>query len=253
MINQAKYRFFQIISPLFITFSSLIMIGNASCTKTADEPLPLIDSIRIGLVAHYPLNNSPKDLTGNNPDLVPVNVSIQLSGRGKNIGEYAYYFAGNSNSYVRGILNNNKAVKGAFSISFWAKETGPGAYSPRLFEFWPGNYGAGFYWFNWYQNKIKWSGPDFELPSNQVLNSKQWYHFVVTNDIYTTKVYCNGKMIARQNQPGILPPAAIQLSPYFELGRLAQRPADAFEGALSDFRIYNRSLSDNEVNFISNQ
>jgi hypothetical protein len=253
MINQAKYHFFQIISPLFVTFSSLIMIGNASCTKTADEPLPLIDSIRIGLVAHYPLNNSPKDLTGNNPDLVPVNVSSQLSGRGKNIGEYAYYFAGNSNSYVRGILNNNKAVKGALSISFWAKESGPGAFSPRLFEFWPGNYGVGFYWFNWYQNKIKWAGPDFELPSNQILNSKQWYHFVVTNDIYTTKVYCNGKMIARQNQPGILPPAAIQLSPYFELGRLAQRPADAFEGALSDFRIYNRSLSDNEVNFISNQ
>jgi hypothetical protein len=253
MINQANYRLFQFISPFIIAFSSFLMIGNSSCTKTADEPLPLIDSIRIGLVAHYPLNNTPKDLTGNNPDLVPVNVSIQLSGRGNKVDEYAYYFAGNSNSYARCILNNNKAVKGAMSISFWAKETGPGAYSPRLFEFWPGNYGVGFYWFNWYQNKIKWAGSDFELPSNQVLNSKQWYHFVVTNDIYTTKVYCNGKMIARQNQPGILPPAAIQLSSYFELGRLAQRPADAFEGAIHDFRIYNRSLSDNEVNFLSNQ
>jgi hypothetical protein len=253
MINQAKYRLIPFISPLLIAFSSLLMIGNSSCTKTADEPLPLIDSIRIGLVAHYLLNQTPNDLTGNNPDIVPVNVSIQLSGRGNNGDEYAYYFAGNANSYARCILNNSKAVKGALSISFWAKETGPGKFSPRLFEFWPGNYGVGFYWFNWYQNKIKWAGSDFELPSNQVLDSKQWYHFVVTNDIYTTKVYCNGKMIARQNQPGILPPAAIQLSSFFEIGRLAQRPADAFEGAIRDFRIYNRSLSDNEVNFLSNQ
>ena len=151
MIIQAKYRLFHSLSPFLLALSILLITGNSSCTKTADEPLPLIDSIRIGLVAHYLLDKMPNDLTGNNPDLMPVNVSIQLSGRGNNVDEYAYYFAGNSNSYARCNLNNNKAVKGALSISFWAKETGPGAYSPRLFEFWPGNYGSGFYLFNLYQ------------------------------------------------------------------------------------------------------
>jgi len=253
MTKHAQYIKHLLISTLIFALFNSLILGTSSCTKTADEPLPLSDSVKIGLVAHYPLNISPKDVTGNNPDIVPVNVSVQLSGRGNKSDEYAYYFAGNPNSYARCMLTNNKAVKGAISISFWAKETGLGAYSPRLFEFWPGNFGIGFFWFNWYQNKVKWAGSDFELPSNEVLNSKQWYHFVVTNDIYSIRIYCNGKIIARQNQLGITPPSAIQLSPYFEIGRLAQRPADAFEGAIREFRIYNRTLSDNEINFLYNQ
>ena len=253
MTKHVKYIMHHLISALIFTFLSLFILGTSSCTKTADEPLPLIDSVKIGLVAHYPLNISPRDVTGNNPDIVPVNVSVQLSGRGNKSDEYAFYFAGNPNSYARCLLTNNKAVKGALSISFWAKETGPGGFSPRLFEFWPGNYGVGFFWFNWYQNKVKWAGSDFELTSTEILSSKQWYHFVVMNDIYSIRIYCNGKIIARQNQLGITPPSSIQLSPYFEVGRLAQRPADAFEGAIREFRIYNRALSDNEVNFLYNQ
>jgi hypothetical protein len=41
------------------------------------------------------------------------------------------------------------------------------------------------------------------------------------------------------------------LAKYGEIGRLAQRPADAFEGAVRDFRIYNRVLSQYEVNYLS--
>jgi hypothetical protein len=253
MINLPKKSVNHLFIAAITVFSVAVLLNLSSCTKTADEPLPLKDSVRIGLVAHYPLNSSPKDLTGNNPDMVPVNVSVQLSGRANTTDEYAYYFAGNPSSYARCLLSNNKAVKGALSISFWAKETGPGTFSPRLFEFWPGNYGVGFFWFNWYQTKIKWAGSDFELPSSETLSSKQWYHFVATNDIYSTRIYSNGKLIARQNQLGIIPPSAIQLSAYFEVGRLAQRPADAFEGAMRDFRIYNRTLSDNEVTYLYNQ
>ena len=50
---------------------------------------------------------------------------------------------------------------------------------------------------------------------------------------------------------GATTPAAIRLARYGEIGRLAQRPADAFEGAVRDFRIYNRVLSQNEVDFLS--
>lgn len=253
MIRNTKKIFHQ----LFLSATALTLISymllQSSCTKTADEPLAIIDSIRVGLVAHYPLNSSPKDLTGNNPDMVPVNVSVQLSGRANTTDEYAYYFAGNPTSYARCMLTNYKAVKGAITIAFWAKETGPGSYSPRLFEFWPGNYGVGFFWFNWYQGRIKWAGSDFSIAASDSLASKTWYHFVVTNDIYSTRIYCNGKIMVRYNQLGTTPPSAIQLSPYFELGRLAQRPADAFEGAMRDFRIYNRSLSENEVTFLYKQ
>jgi len=223
------------------------------CSPVADEPLPLRDSVRIGLVAHYPMNMAPNDATGNNPDLDIINSGFKLSGRGNKAGEYALYFDGNSSSYARLYLNNARAVNGALTISFWAKEMGPGVFSPRVFEFWPGNFGPGFYWFNWYQGKIKWAGSDFEAPIDTVFTRGIWYHFVVTHSTDAIQIYANGKRIFRSNLLNSIPPAAIQLARYAEIGRLAQRPADAFHGAVLDFRIYNRVLSQNEIDYLSGQ
>jgi|LauGreDrversion4_2_1035121.scaffolds.fasta_scaffold66803_3 hypothetical protein len=229
------------------------LFSNTGCTRVSDEPIPLADSVRVGLVAHYPLGISPRDVTGNNPDLEVINGSVRLSGRGNNYDEYATFFSGTSNSFARMYLTNARAVKGAFAISFWAKEMGPGTFSPRVFEFWPGNYGPGFLWFNWYQGRIKWAGPDFEVAPDSVFVRRLWYHFVIMQDVGSIQFYCNGKRISRITSSNSIPPAAIQLSSYAELGRLAQRPADAFEGGIMDFRIYNRVLSPREIEYIYSQ
>jgi len=233
---------------------SIISLFFHNCTKTEQLPLPISDSIRIGLVAHYPMNGSPRDSTGNNPDLELFNITTQLSARGNNFGESSYYFAGNTNSFMKLRLNNFRAIRGALFISFFAKETGSGTDSPRLFEIWPGNYGAGFYWFNWYQGTIKWAGPDFELIADTtVMNRNRWYHLAVLHDIYSIKLYRDGKLIARQNLVGNTPPAAIQLQNYMEIGRMAQVKASAYQGSMLDFRIYNRALSDREIEYLANQ
>lgn len=223
------------------------------CQPIADPPMPIRDSVRVGLVAHFPMNLATKDATGNNPDLELVNASFRLSGRTNKVGEYGLYFDGNSGSYARLYLNNARAVNGALTIAFWTKELGPGAFSPRVFEFWPGNYGPGFYWFNWYQNKVKWAGSDFELKLDESFERGVWHHFVVEHNTDAIRMYANGKRIADVKLLGSLPPAAIQLSRYAELGRLAQRPADAFQGGILDFRIYNRTLSQNEINYLYSQ
>jgi hypothetical protein len=196
---------------------------------------------------------SPRDITGNNPDLDVINGSVRLSGRANHFDEYATFFAGVPSSYARMYLTNARAVKGAYTISFWAKEMGPGTFSPRVFEFWPGNIGPGFYWFNWYQGRIKWAGTDFEIAPDSLFYSRLWYHFVLMQDVGSIQVYCNGKRIARITTSNSIPPAAIQMSSYAEIGRLAQRPADSFEGGIMDFRIYNRVLSPREIEYIYSQ
>jgi hypothetical protein len=224
-----------------------------SCSRVADEPMPIADSIRVGLVAHYPMGVSPRDLTGNNPDMEVINAGVRRSGRANRFEENATFFAGNSSSFARMYLTNARAVKGELSIVFWAKEMGPGTFSPRVFEFWPGNYGVGFFWFNWYQGKVKWAGTDFAITPDSLFQRNTWYHFALMQDVGAIQMYCNGKRIARITTNGSIPPAAIQLASYAEIGRLAQRPADAFEGGVMDFRIYNRVLSQREIEFIYTQ
>jgi exo-beta-1,3-glucanase (GH17 family) len=64
--------------------------------------------------------------------------------------ENAMYFTGRSNSYAGMDLSSSVlSVNGAISFAFWAKETGQGTFSPRVFEFYQGDFGPGFYWFNW--------------------------------------------------------------------------------------------------------
>lgn len=240
-------------SLLAVITAVLLLSLQAGCSRVADEPMPLKDSVRVGLVAHFPLQLSPKDMTGNNPDLDLIEASFKLSARADKAGEYALHFNGNSSSFARMYINNARAVNGALSISFWAKELGPGSFSPRVFEFWPGNYGPGFYWFNWYQGKVKWAGPSFEAPSDSTYKRNQWYHVMVSHDVNAIRIFIDGKRVYNENLMGSIPPAAIQLARYGELGRLAQRPADAFHGAVIDFRIYNRVLSQNEVSYLSEQ
>jgi len=246
------------IQSLLSTFSLPILLGllvatTTQCSRVSDEPMPIADSIRVGLVAHYPMGISPRDLTGNNPDLELINGSVRLSGRGSRFDEYATFFSGNSSSFARMYLTNARAVKGELTLAFWAKEMGPGTFSPRVFEFWPGNYGVGFFWFNWYQNKIKWAGTDFAIEPDSLFQRRMWYHFVLMQDVGSIQIYCNGKRLARITTNGSIPPAAIQLASYAEIGRLAQRPADAFEGGVMDFRIYNRVLSEREIDYIYTQ
>jgi len=229
--------------PLLILF--------ASCERPADLPRPISDSIAIGLVAHYTLDGSPKDQTGNNPDLVVGNATVKASERPNKSSENAMYFTGRSNSYAGMDLSSSVlAVNGAISFSFWAKETGNGTFSPRVFEMFQGDYGPGFYWFNWYQNEIKFAGNGFEVPGLVKYNRNQWYHFAMTHDVNAIQLFVNGNRVYKMNILGATSPAAIRLAKYGEIGRLAQRPADAFEGAVRDFRIYNRVVSQNEVDFL---
>ena len=74
----------------------------------------------------------------------------------------------------------------------------------------------------------------------------------MTHDVNAIQLFVNGNRVFKLNILGATTPAAIRLARYGEIGRLAQRPADAFEGAVRDFRIYNRVLSQNEVDFLSN-
>ncbi len=232
--------------PLLILF--------ASCERPAEILRPVSDSINIGLVAHYAMDNSPKDQTGNNPDLELGNVSFKSSNRPNKSAENAVYFKGGSNSYAAMDLSSSVfAVNGAISFVFWAKETGPGTFSPRVFELFQGDFGPGFYWFNWYQGDIKFAGNGFEVVGLAKYNRNEWYHFTMTHDVNSIQLFVNGIRVFKMNILGATSPAAIRLAKYGVIGRMAQRPTAEFEGAVRDFRIYNRVLSQNEVIFLSNQ
>jgi hypothetical protein len=74
--------------------------------------------------------------------------------------------------------------------------------------------------------------------------TEKWIHVAFTNDGTTGKIYIDGKEVMAGNVPGKLKSNADPL-------RIAQdcdRPNNVFAGLIDEVRLWNRALSENEIN-----
>ncbi len=79
--------------------------------------------------------------------------------------------------------------------------------------------------------------------------TEKWIHVAFTNDGTTGKIYIDGKVVQEGNVPGKLKANEDPL-------RIAQdcdRPNNVFAGMIDEVRLWNRSLSENDINKFKDQ
>lgn len=80
-------------------------------------------------------------------------------------------------------------------------------------------------------------------------DTKKWLHVAFTNDGTTGKIYIDGKVVQEGNVPGKLKANDDPL-------RIAQdcdRPNNVFAGMIDEVRLWNRALSDRDINTFKDQ
>ncbi len=232
-------------------------------TITLDVPvssdLNYIDSIHISvtdLVAYYPFNGNAEDESGNG-NVGTVHGATLTTDRFEN-PDKAYYFDGDDYIEVPddGSLNfgtNN------FTLSAWIKTDYDGLHNVILNKFWGDVDGQRGYSFWIRDNKLAFVlarvDPDYIPGTGGVvgdteLNDNNWHHVVGVRDGNYMKIYTDGQFVNSFDGA-----ADFNFSSTGSL-QIGQETVPGYEspyyGKIDEVRIYNRALSDTEIQALYN-
>ncbi len=253
--------------PYYIKMKKILLvlaiasIAFASCKK-GNGPIvqKAIDSLKVGLIAYYPFNNSGVDSSGNHFDGTVYNVTSTTDRYGKANG--AYYFNG-ENSYVTVQDEPQLRLNGIdFTLNSWVKiDAYNNSYGSIIMakrgtgsnDGW--NFGiAGYGDLTNYVGAlgvVTYSisgGDDPYLKGNIVLDTTKW-HMVTT--VYTVatkqaKIYVDGSLDATSTTDSLSSPNNNSTAPLY-IGADFVTGSYFLKGKLDDLRIYDRALSSKEV------
>jgi hypothetical protein len=200
-----------------------------------------------GLVLWWPFTGNANDLSGNGNNGAVNGATLTTDRFG--VANRAYYFSG-SNCGPRIDANvNTTSIQTGLTISLWLARIGDGCQGPRIFEFYPGYDGPGSSQWGWGNGSPPIIGMGSTTSSNFNCGYPmpggglgEWIHIVYTNDGQHGRFYKNGSLIASVPSSGN-PILASSLA----FGRMNHPAWDAFNGKLDDFGVWNRALSNCEV------
>jgi hypothetical protein len=209
----------------------------------------------IGLVAYYPFygNANDESINANNGIVSGATLTTDRNG----IADRAYYFDGVSN-YIKVI--GALPITNSFTISFWAYSERSNGYSNILSDG-SSDFGGNDFLINFRGNAIGIRADKNNLPLNyedsspielsglDILN--KWVHVVWTMNPNTSKVYLNGSLIMTLNISGTNEGFHDAFS-FIGARQVWNSPDNFFQGKLDDILIYNRILSDTEINILYN-
>jgi hypothetical protein len=215
-------------------------------------------------VAYYPFNGNANDESGND-NHGTVHGAILCEDRYGN-SDKAYCFDG-VDDYVN--IPDSPELSGgtgkSFTWSVWVNATSipsPGSSSIKIlskvkdfcFKDWVlglwGDFPDLLIWN--YENGCGNQGP--LLSSNQTVDTSKWYHYLIAYDgeDRSVKMYINGKFenssISNYHLPDTDAPVKIGISEYELNGSWGP-----FHGKIDDIRIYNRALTETEIQQLFNQ
>jgi len=245
-----------------ITISNLTNTISISGLVTVTAPKP--DSLKMGLIAWYPFNNSAADSSGNGNDGTIYNVSSTADRHGN--PNSAYYFDGAS-SYIT--VNDNAALRLAntdFTLNMWVNpDTYTNLSGSALLSKNSGAYGQG-----WNCSIVGYGnqdgaglgvpfynvsgGPDPFAAGNKRIDTVKWSMLTITYQVSKQKItfYING--LFDSSVVNIASPNA-QTTAKLHIGNnslvdipTAGAPNYFLKGKLDDIRIYNRIISTSEIN-----
>ncbi len=204
-----------------------------------------------GLVAYYPFNENANDESGNGNDGT-VNGATLTADRNGNAGR-AYSFNG-QNSYITVPHDSSLISTDEITLSAWIKssdmtkndqdiisKTESGSFSLALNE--TDGITESKLAFLLYVNN------DYQFVYSSAHVNNQWYHVVGIYDATEMKIYVDGTL------EGTLPisgPIKNNTSPLI-LGNESGQLNEPFDGTIDDIRIYNRALSESEIQQLYNE
>jgi hypothetical protein len=217
-----------------------------------------------GLTAYYTFDGNADDKSGNGYDGTVHGAAMTQDRFGKI--NAAYSFNGTSDYIDCGAVN--PVTGNHFTLSVWIYFTD--IVSSFVIDGWYGSTvimkgnqsgTSGSYGINianyvqgeaiTFENTAAWFhvNPNKETVSYKVGSSKgvfsphRWYNLSGTLNNNTLKLFINGKFVATAAMTGELTASTLS----FAIGRKGTLPHHFFKGSIDDIRIYNRALSDQEI------
>lgn len=203
-----------------------------------------------GLVGFYPFNGNANDQSGFNNNGVVYNATLTTDRFGTN--QSAYYFDG-SGDYIFFPNMFQFHITGDATISFWMKKNDTAkrtilwsrANSPdtNRYQFYTGETGQGF--------ELDYRTPSGTLKMNTMSHDftvplQEWANIIVKRTGNQYHLYRNGVFMKTETDTSPYLPTSIG----WMIGSSLSTQAGEFYGSLDDISIYNRSLSDSEMNIL---
>lgn len=217
--------------------------------------------ITTDLVAYYPFSGNANDISGNGNNGTIMG-GVSLTTDRLNNANKAYSFPGNSNSYIECGSTNSLKITGSITMAAWIYLDG-GYYNPRVLIY--GNEGSGTQYqisMTGTSNVSRFIDGGIAMSNGQgsffccgyqgngvSIPALSWQHIAFTVDkLGVAKSYLNGKLMKTiQGTP-------VNESNYsnttLNIGRKNQSAFDAFGGKLDEIRIYKRTLTDEQINYL---
>jgi hypothetical protein len=196
-----------------------------------------------GLIAYYDFNNNSLDVSGQNNHGI-VNGASLTTDRFGNLNS-AYLFDGFNDNIEIQTYANMSPTEGV-TISAWIKTTSSSG-SPVIYERLETNMGFGLRLNNLGQLVLSINGGEAEVVSQDVLTTDKWYHVAGTYDLASgeLKLYIYGNLIANTLYGNEID---YTIEPRNSIGAYgASNPGAYFNGAIDEVRIYDKALSETEV------
>ena len=199
-----------------------------------------------GLVAYYPFNGNANDESGNGNNGI-VNGGVSLTTDRKGNPNSAYYFDG-INGYID--CGNADMLKfyNEMTISVWVKLEDGGTITPRIISFEEPGYNIVCNTTNKRYFGVRFVNTYFD--SEAIYESDTWYHIIMIHKDNSLKLYVNGNMVNSSEQS---PTTFSNYVNNFNIGRKSCWNYDQFKGIIDDIRLYNRALSDSEIQALYNE
>ncbi|MBV8389605.1 MAG: Ig-like domain-containing protein [Mucilaginibacter sp.] len=241
--------------------SAIITLGNGDHSVTANllitvlDKIPPVDSLKVGLLAYYPFDNSGDDFSGNENHGSVFNITSAVDRRGNVNG--AYHFDGVS-SYIA--VPDNQALRlgnTSFTLNAWVK-----------LDSYNSSFGCNILTkhFTGANNGWAWgiTGNSYVLPGittfgtgggsasargTHVVNINQWHMVTSVYNASTQQVsiYVDGVL---DNVTSSFPSPNGSINATLYIGRDdPSEPTNGYSvnGSLDDVRIYTRALSINDI------
>lgn len=254
--NSTSYQDNSVASGVTYSYRVKAYTGNSSAYSNIITA-STTTNITTGLVAYYSFNGNANDMSGNTNNGT-VNTGVVLASDRFNNSNSAYNFQGGTITIPH---QTYLAIpqSGQFSVSLWLNKTG--TQNPAHII---GKRGSGAYVFNWqlaqhlnpggglagglsFTGVINstYTGIGYEGVTNPVLQLNQWEHIVGTYNNGKWILYKNGVSITQITVSTYAPDTG---TPPVEIGNCGGW--GAYFGLIDDIRIYNRELSQNDVNYL---
>ncbi len=232
-----------ILASAFILFVIAISAAHAG----------VCDTVKNGLVACYPFNGNPNDESGNGNNGTVYGATLTADRFGNPNSAYSFDGIGN---YIEVADSDVLHLTNTFTISVWIKQYGATILGYRIVDKTTANFSDGFV-FDTYDgqtgHRMRLVGMNYSSIANTVYSLNEWHHLVV--------VFSNG--ISNFYLDGVHDGSGNQGSPSMNVNNLTLRigmahlsgadpDGEKFYGVIDDIAIYNRALSDADIQQLYN-